>query len=69
MHHGVMCDLAPAPAGCFSQMPVLGSQVYAHGQLLQVLPSKARTLGCSHNFMKFKRESILFPKSGGAATD
>lgn len=42
-----MCDLAAAPTGCFSQLPVLGSQVCAHGQSLQFFASKARTLGCS----------------------
>lgn len=54
-------DLAPVPAGCSSQEPVLYSKVYAEGQLLQVSPSKARTLGCSEDLMEF---SILFPKPG-----
>lgn len=54
-------DLAPVPAGCSSQELVLYSKVYAEGQLLQVSPSKARTLGCSEDLMEF---SILFPKPG-----
>lgn len=60
MHHGAMCDLAPAGA-------VLGCAVCALAGSAGA-SSQAGTRGCSRDLMKFRRENHLFPKPGGTAT-